>query len=38
MRISKDEKTEKLRSGFSQLDGKEQENVFGLLQGLLLPN
>jgi len=35
MRINEKEKPEKLCSGFSQLDGKEQENVFGLLQGLL---
>jgi hypothetical protein len=35
MRISRIEKTEQLCSGFSQLDGKDQENVFGLLQGLL---
>ena len=35
MRISKNEKTEKLCSGFNQLDGKDQEHVFGILQGLL---
>jgi hypothetical protein len=35
MRICKNEKTEKLCSGFSQLDGKEQEHIFGVLQGLL---
>jgi hypothetical protein len=35
MRINKTEKAEQLCSGFSQLDEKEQENVFGLLQGLL---
>jgi hypothetical protein len=35
MRISRDTKTEKLCSGFSQLDGKDQEHIFGVLQGLL---
>jgi len=35
MRISKIERTEKLCSGFSQLDGKDQEHIFGILQGLL---
>jgi hypothetical protein len=35
MRISRDTKTEKLCSGFLQLDGKEQEHIFGVLQGLL---
>jgi len=35
MRISKTEKTEQFCSGFSQLDGKEQEHIFGVLQGLL---
>jgi hypothetical protein len=32
MRISK---TEKLCSVFSQLDGKDQEHIFGVLQALL---
>jgi hypothetical protein len=35
MRIGKNEKTEKLCSGFSQLDNKDQEHIFGILQGLL---
>jgi len=35
MRIGKTEKAEQLCSGFSQLDGKDQEHIFGILQGLL---
>jgi hypothetical protein len=35
MRIDKGEKAEKLCSGFTQLDGKDQEHIFGVLQGLL---
>ena len=33
--MSKTEKTEQLCSGFSQLDGKDQEHIFGVLLGLL---
>jgi hypothetical protein len=35
MRISGNEKTEKLRSGFSRLDGREQEHILGISQALL---
>jgi len=35
MRINKDKKTEKLCSGLSRLDGKDQEHISGILQGLL---
>jgi len=35
MRNAGNEKTEKLCSGFSQLDGKDQEHIFGVMQGLL---
>ena len=35
MRTGENEKTEQLCFGFSQLDGKDQEHISGILQGLL---